>query len=65
MTPASKKGRAIAKEIGTMIEVYLDDPSDSTLPCGGINGTAKRADTSSWIGILDRMIGNVPSVGLK
>jgi len=44
MTPASKKGRAIAKEIGTMIEVYLDDPSDSTLPCGGINGTAKCAD---------------------
>ena len=31
MTPSSKKGRAIAKEIGTMIEVYLDDPSDSNL----------------------------------
>ena len=31
MTPAAKKGRAIAKEIGSMIEVYLDDPSDSNL----------------------------------
>jgi len=31
MTPASKKGRAIAKEIGSMIEVYLDDPCDSNL----------------------------------
>jgi len=31
MTPASKKGRAIAKEIGDMIEVYLNDPSDFNL----------------------------------
>jgi len=31
MTPSSKKGRAVAKEIGNMIEVYLDDPSDSNL----------------------------------
>ena len=31
MTPTSKKGRAIAKEIGNMIEVYLADPCDSNL----------------------------------
>ena len=39
--------------------------SDTALSCGGINGTAKNADISPWIGILDRTREPAPGAALK